>query len=147
MSRNSPFKCGFQKNKYILFLVLERYRKQILVWPFWLPHCCDGPFIGLNGAIVLEPVAVPEFLKCATVRSGKNFQRLRNIWVFEHENAQFITVLPFLNIFFLGALGYFACTTILVAHKNTFRKSAQFLFWFNSFKGFILENRLVSPIL
>ena len=38
-----------------------------------------------------------EFLKGATVRSRKVFQRLRKIWVFEHKNAQFTSILPFLG--------------------------------------------------
>ena len=35
----------------------------------------------------------------ATVRPCKSFQRLRKIWVFERTNAQFTTVLPFLDHF------------------------------------------------
>ena len=66
---------------------------------------------------------------CATVQSRKNFQRLHKIWVCEHKNPQFTYVLPFLGHFFIFLLVFgLSClqnflTEILVAQKNTFRKS------------------------
>ena len=68
-----------------------------------------------------------EFLKGATVRSHKIFQRLRKIWVFERENAQFITVLPFWVFFFVifrGVLPYFDCAKL--SDKN-FRRAKKLL--------------------
>ena len=62
------------------------------------------------------------------------FQRLRKVWVFACQNAQFTTVLPFLGIFSIFLIGFlfpilFAQnfqTEILVAQKKIFLKSLLF---------------------
>ena len=70
-----------------------------------------------------------EFLKDATVRSRKIFQRLRKILAFERKKAQFSTVLPFLGIFpiFLLVLPILFAqnfrTEILVAQKKLLLES------------------------
>ena len=56
----------------------------------------------------------PEFLKGATVRPRKVFQRLRKIWSFERKTAELTNVIPF--------LGHFK-KMLVFGNKIAFRKS------------------------
>ena len=85
----------------------------------------------IMSALSLQPFSrVSKRCNRATVQISKTIQRLRKIWVFERENAQFITILPFWGkfcnyfvVFFPILFAQNFLTQILVAQKNmTVRK-------------------------
>ena len=101
----------------------------------WRDSADIGSLSKCDKLIAVICVRQSEFLKGATVWLHQIFQRLRKIWVFERTNAQFTTVLPFLDHFkfFMLVFGiFFFCAKLLNrkigrAKKFYFRKSGDSL--------------------